>query len=170
MNRKNIFNQVVVGGTFDFIHLGHLNLLNTAFSIGKRVIIGVSSDYLVKEMGKVVEHNFNERKRNLNLIIKKIKRYKSRYFRIIQLNDRFGPALDPQTDAIVVSEETETVAEECNKIRLAIGLKALSKVVVPIIYSENGERISSTRIRNKEIDSRGKLCVEGQKDTFRQHF
>jgi pantetheine-phosphate adenylyltransferase len=161
MSSKIIFNQVVVGGTFDFIHVGHLNLLNTAFLIGKRIIIGVSSDYLVKEMGKIVEHNFNQRKRNLNALIKKTKRYRSRDFKIIQLNDRFGPALDPQTDAIVISEETEIVAEECNKIRLAIGLKALSKVVVPIIYSEDGERISSTRIRNREIDSRGKLYVEG---------
>lgn len=158
---ERFFNQVVVGGTFDYIHIGHLSLLDLTFSIGRKVVIGVSSDYLVEELGKKVENDFNRRKKNLLLLLKK-RGYKN--FKIVQLNDRFGPALDPKTDAIVVSEETEEVAEECNKVRLAVGLRGLSKVVVPILYSKDGEKISSTRIRSKEIDVRGELCALDRKD------
>lgn len=153
MGKKMIFSQAVVGGTFDYIHIGHLTLLESAFLTSKKVVIGISSDFLVKEMGKKVEHNFDQRKKVLHKLIKK--KYSTKCFKIIQLNDRFGPALDPQTDAIIVSEETERVADECNKVRLTMGLKSLSKIVVPILYSKDGEKISATRIRDREIDFRG---------------
>lgn len=153
MRKKSVFSQVVLGGTFDYIHIGHLTLLKHAFSISKKLIIGISSDALVKEMGKKVEHDFQQRKKKLCKLIKK--RFGRKCYKVIQLDDRFGPALDPKTDAIIVSEETETVADECNRIRKAMGLKSLFKIVIPILYSKDGEKISATRIRNREIDVRG---------------
>ncbi|MFY9868655.1 MAG: adenylyltransferase/cytidyltransferase family protein, partial [Candidatus Nitrosopolaris sp.] len=50
------FNVVATGGTFDEIHIGHLALLSKAFELGKRVVIGVSSDEFadrVKGKGKI---------------------------------------------------------------------------------------------------------------------
>ncbi len=46
------FDLVATGGTFDIIHKGHLALLNKAFTISSKVIIGLSSDELVKKNGK----------------------------------------------------------------------------------------------------------------------
>ena len=40
---------VAMGGTFDILHIGHIELLKKSFEIGKFVIIGLSSDNLVKE-------------------------------------------------------------------------------------------------------------------------
>ena len=40
------FDLVAMGGTFDIIHDGHMVLLNKAFSISSKVIIGLSSDQL----------------------------------------------------------------------------------------------------------------------------
>jgi len=46
------FDLVATGGTFDIIHKGHMALLNKAFTISSKVIIGLSSDELVKKNGK----------------------------------------------------------------------------------------------------------------------
>jgi pantetheine-phosphate adenylyltransferase len=67
------FNIVATGGTFDEIHVGHLGLLSKAFEVGKKVIIGVSSDELaanVKGKSKLT-HRYQERVTNLEQMIKK---------------------------------------------------------------------------------------------------
>ena len=52
MKRK--FNAVLVGGTFDEFHKGHKALIMKAFEVGNRVILGLSSDHLAKELRKMV--------------------------------------------------------------------------------------------------------------------
>jgi len=47
-----LFDLVAMGGTFDIIHSGHMALLNKAFSISTKVIIGVTSDQLAVKNGK----------------------------------------------------------------------------------------------------------------------
>ncbi len=46
------FKKVAVGGTFDKLHKGHESLLSTAFEVGEKVVIGLSSDEFVSKMGK----------------------------------------------------------------------------------------------------------------------
>ena len=46
------FDLVAMGGTFDIIHSGHMALLNKAFSISIKVIIGVTSDQFAVKKGK----------------------------------------------------------------------------------------------------------------------
>ena len=77
-------------------------------------------------------------------------------FSIVKLNDDWGPgALDEDLDAIIVSEETEKVASELNKKRALKDLNPLDIVTVSLILDKKGEKISSTRIRNFEIDREG---------------
>ncbi len=160
---KRLFKQIVVGGTFDYIHKGHILLLDCVLSLGNKVIIGVSSDSLLEEIGKCVDHNYKQRFELLRSYLKK----KGALGRcsIFELKDRYGPALSPRSDTIVVSEETQIFADECNLIRFSMGLTPLVKVVVPLVYAEDGERISSTKIRNREIDSKGQLLCSGRKGT-----
>ena len=47
-----LFDLVAMGGTFDVIHSGHMALLNKAFSLSSKVIIGLSSDQLATKKGK----------------------------------------------------------------------------------------------------------------------
>ena len=63
------FSLVAMGGTFDIIHRGHLTLLANAFEISNKVIIGLTSDEFVKKKGKKPVHKYDERLRNLLLII-----------------------------------------------------------------------------------------------------
>ncbi len=64
------YDCVAMGGTFDILHVGHVELLKKSFEIGKFVIIGISSDDLVKEkLKKRINNSFEVRKHNLVKII-----------------------------------------------------------------------------------------------------
>jgi inosine/xanthosine triphosphatase len=57
----------------------------------------------------------------------------------------------------VVSEETASGAEEINKIREKNSLQLLKILTVKMAYAENGDVISSTRIKKGEMNVNGKL-------------
>ena len=79
-------------------------------------------------------------------------------FQIVPLENDWGPSVvDEDFEAIIVSDETKSTAQKINKIRSAEGKSELEIVIVPMIKAQDGHRISSSRIRNKEIDSEGKL-------------
>ena len=46
------FSLVAMGGTFDIIHRGHLTLLENAFEISDKVIIGLTGDELAAKKRK----------------------------------------------------------------------------------------------------------------------
>ena len=155
MADKLFFRHLVIGGTFDYIHVGHRVMLDCAFGISSKVTIGLSSDALVKTMGKATDHNYIQRLENLKQFLNR--KYRLMKYEIVELDDRYGPALHPKSDAIVVSEGTEKFADECNIIRAALGYPSLFKVVVPYVLAEDKGPISSTRIRKGEIDAKGRL-------------
>src|SRR6187455_1029685 len=83
---------VAMGGTFDILHTGHIELLKKSFEIGKFVIIGLSSDSLVKEkLKKNINNSFEVRKRNLVSIIDS--EIESTQYEITELEDVFGPLM-----------------------------------------------------------------------------
>jgi cytidyltransferase-like protein len=55
---------VIVTGAFQYLHKGHLNLLNRAFQLGRVVVLLNSDEGVLKLKGYLVE-SFNERKENL---------------------------------------------------------------------------------------------------------
>ena len=148
------YTKVCLGGTFDRIHIGHERLLKIAFEVGEEVIIGLTSDTKAKR-GRVNEKLSSFKNRYTNLVNFLSKQFDNN-FSIVELNDDWGPgALDEDLDAIIVSEETEKVASELNKKRALKGLNPLDIVTVSLILDKKGEKISSTRIRNSEIDREG---------------
>ncbi|MEM3267509.1 MAG: hypothetical protein QXR69_02340, partial [Conexivisphaerales archaeon] len=77
---------------------------------------------------------------------------------IFPLDDPFGPlADDPSVEALVVTPESLARGESANMIRLKKGLKPVRIIMVPLVLADDGIRISSTRIRKKEIDEEGHL-------------
>ena len=150
------FSLIAMGGTFDIIHHGHITLLSTAFDISEKVIIGLTSDEFVQKKGKNPIHKYDERLKNLTSII--FKKFPNSYFEISQLNNDFGPAVfEKEVQALVVSDETKTQGNILNKLRTERNLSPVEIIVVPMTLAKDGKRISTTRIKNSEIDSDGNL-------------
>ena len=148
-----------MGGTFDIIHVGHLTLIEKAASISERVIIGLTSDSLAAKNGKNLKNNFEMRLENLTKILNE--KFSSSVFEIAMLNDDFGPAvIEGEVDALVVSEETSKKGDILNTKRKELNLSPVEIVIVPMKLASDGERISSTRIRNAEIDSLGNVIID----------
>ena len=150
------FSLIAMGGTFDIIHHGHITLLSNAFEISEKVIIGLTSDEFVQKKGKNPIHKYDERLKNLTSII--FRKFPNSYFEISQLNNDFGPAVfEKEVQALVVSDETKNQGNILNKLRTERNLSPVEIIVVPMTLAKDGKRISTTRIKNSEIDSDGNL-------------
>ena len=150
------FELVAMGGTFDFIHKGHIKLLSEAFLISDKVIIGLTSDEFASKKGKKLQNNYNERFETLVKIIEN--NFPNSSFEISKLNNDFGPAvLENEVQALVVSDETANQGVVLNQLRAEKDMPPVEVVVVPMVLAKDGDRISTTRIRNKEIDDEGNL-------------
>lgn len=150
------YKMVAMGGTFDIIHRGHLELLQKAFEVSESVIIGVTSDKFAAELGKKIINNYNTRISNLAKLLNSMS--KTGRYEIKQLNGDFGPALyTNNVEALVASKETEHKGILLNKLRAENGLQPVDVVTVDLVLAKDGKRISSTRIRSGEIDPEGNL-------------
>lgn len=163
-----MFTHVFVAGTFDGLHKGHEALLARAFAEGKRVTIGLTSDDFVNKY-KAIQfasgaaetpnyRKFNERKKDLEIYLTG-KGLTGRFF-IISIDDPFEPAAsDKNLEALIVTPENKHRGEEINNMRVAKGLKPLELLSVPLVPSEDGKPISSTRVKAGDIDSAGRLTM-----------
>jgi pantetheine-phosphate adenylyltransferase len=155
--------QVALGGTFDPVHDGHRSLFDRAFQLGD-VTVGLTSDDLAPQTRNEERRvrPFDERKRDLERELDRIADRYDRAFEIRELDNRTGIATEPNFEYLIVSPETKEGAEEVNRIRREQELDPLEIVVVDHVEAEDGDRISSTRIVQGEIDEHGNLTPERQ--------
>ena len=147
--------KVCLGGTFDIIHRGHEVLLNKALDAGDSIIIGLTTDARAKK-GRENEDINSYSQREISLYNWLKSKNAEKRVSIVPLDDDWGPvALEEDINLIVVSEETKLVAKKLNTHRIEAGMPQLEVIVVPMLDASDGSRISSSRIRRKEIDSAG---------------
>ncbi len=147
---------VATGGTFDIIHRGHLTLLSNAFAISDKVIIGLTSDEFAAKKGKISINKYDQRLENLTSVISK--EFPASSFQISKLENDFGPAvLEREVEALVVSGETSNQGNILNELREEKKLPPVQIITVPMFLAKDGTRISTTRIKNSEIDIDGNL-------------
>ncbi|NJD53216.1 MAG: phosphopantetheine adenylyltransferase [Candidatus Methanoperedens sp.] len=146
--------RVAVGGTFDPLHDGHKALLMKAVELGRNgeLLIGLTSDEMVKNK----KHEVDDYRSRYNAVMEFI-RDQGVVPRIVKLDDPCGPTIIEDFDYLVVSPETHPIGLKINRIRSEKNMKPLKIVLVDYVFAEDGLPISSTRIRNGEIDEHGKV-------------
>ena len=145
--------EVIIGGTFDRLHKGHLNLLEAAKKLGN-VTCGLTTDKFIsktKKLRKELIAPYEARKSDLE---------KLGIRNILPLDDEIGDSLNPKYEAIVVSKETRPAADRINELRASKGLQPLLVIEAPFALAEDGRPISSERIRQGILTREGKLCIK----------
>jgi pantetheine-phosphate adenylyltransferase len=148
---------VALGGTFDVLHAGHRHLLHEAFKLGDIVLIGVTNDLLVATLRKKHQvRPFSSRVRDLDRFLK-TQRWSSRA-RVNALSEPYGPAARrKKLQALIVSKGTLASGRRLNRLRRQNGLQPLDLFVVDLLKAGDGKPISTTRVRNGEIDIQGRV-------------
>ncbi len=153
-----MYHHVVAGGTFDALHRGHREFLSRAFASGERVTIGLTSDAYVRRFKQQTTiRSFGERKKTL-VDWCKTQGVENRV-NIVAIDNIYGPAILGDFDAIVATSETRANAIDINTVRKERGLPELAIIDVPMVPAEDDKPISSTRVRNGEIDREGHLIL-----------
>lgn len=150
------YNAVATGGTFDHLHKGHVALLTRSFALGNAVVIGVTSDAFASREGKSPDQSYLERVATLERFIRS--KFPRRRYVIAKLDEYFGPGIaSPEVEAIVVTRETAARVPIANALRATRGYPPLKVEVIDYVLAGDDKPISSTRIRNGEIDTEGRL-------------
>jgi len=140
------FKNVVLGGTFDTLHSGHIKLLATATLIGERVLIGLTSDAFASSYKQYKVKPFSVRLANLKNLVGLIAPEREVVY--AEINDPYGPAAaDPRLEAIVASVETLPRALQINDLRSERGLRPMEVIVISTVRDGYGHVLSSTYIR-----------------------
>ncbi len=154
-----MFDIVATGGTFDILHKGHYMLLLKAFEVGRQIIIGVSSDSYATRNHKKLVNNYNIRREKLKKFIDE--NFNKSNYSVYQLDDFYEPTmLTRGVQAIITTESSLENCVKINSLRESKGMTPLEIILVPLVEDKDGKVISSTRIRDGEID------VNGNKLTF----
>ena len=151
---RKLYRKVVVGGTFDRLHLGHKALLRKAFEVGRYVYVGLTSDEMIRN--KPYAEKILPYELRLMDLLKFFEVNGYTNYRVIKINTAIGFADRIKSlEAIVVSEETYKGALLVNQAREERGLKPLEIVTIKLVKSRIGPKISSTLIRAGLIDPFG---------------
>ncbi len=147
------FNHIVLGGTFDRLHAGHLNLIDRALSLSDTITIGITNDRFAKIKSSNVEP-YDKRLAEIKKYITSKHKYKKINF--IAINDVYGNTLeDTSIDGIVVSKETAKQATSINEKRRKLKMPIMEIIRVNLSKGVDNRIIRSSRIREGLIDRNG---------------
>lgn len=146
--------HVVCGGTFDHLHKGHEHLLLGCFRGGEKVTVGITDGAMVRHKRYIYSLQSYTVRRNAVL---RFAAFHKKTVNIVKLHDIFGPTIKKNDfDGLFITNDTIHGAKMINAKRRELGMKPLSTYVIPLVNDENGEIISSERIREGLITRTGR--------------
>lgn len=146
--------HVVCGGTFDHLHKGHEQLLLECFRGGVNVTIGITDGAMVRHKRYIYSLQSYAVRRKAVL---QFAAFHKKTVKIVKLHDIFGPTIKKNDiDGLFITKDTIKGAKLINDKRHELGMKPLLTYVVPLVNDENGEIISSERIREGLITRTGR--------------
>ena len=138
----------LVGGTFDCFHAGHRALIDYGLSKCQRLEVWLTSDQIAQAKDSRIE-SWSERSQKF---VESIAEESSR-ISIHLLEDEDGPApWHENASAILCTPETLVGCKRINQMRQSNGLGSLDILKVEHVIGHDGKPISSSRIRQGEID------------------
>ena len=154
------YSIVVCGGTFDNFHKGHREFLRFCLSIGNKLLLGLTTDKSItnKDNNGTIK-NYRTRKKQVEDFLLKEKAIER--VAIEPIDDVYVPKVweSLPIEAIIVSKNTIGGANKINIKRQEQKKYPLVIEIAPLVKSENNEYISSSKIRNGEIDREGKPYI-----------
>lgn len=149
-----MYKHLALGGTFDLLHAGHKALLRFAFDRAEKVSIGITSDTFVRSNEKSFVKNLLERREELDNFMNSEKLITRS--QIVLLDDLYGTTLTDNTiEGLVITQETKKGGDLINKARSKAGVTPLPLLRFSMLAADDGGPISSTRIRQGEINREG---------------
>ena len=146
----------LVGGTFDFFHIGHQKLINSCLNNCDILEIWISSDKITQRK----DPRISSWKERSNLIKQNLSLEQSSKVTFHELLDDYGVAISHKNATkIFCTSETFSNCEVINEKRSQNGLKPLSIILVSHELSKDGSIISSSRIRNGQINRDGEVWI-----------
>lgn len=152
--------RVVLGGTFDPLHAGHISLLEHAVRLAEKdgsIHIGLVTDRYSTSKRQRKVAPFEQRDARLRTWLE-VHGMENRY-KINPLDDPYGPSATGDYDAIVASVETAGTANRVNEHRQQNGLALLRVEIVPYVLAQDLLPITATRIAEGLIDEQGERQV-----------
>jgi|SRR6185369_7776035 len=149
------FSFSILGGTFDNFHLGHQQLITTAFDQSHHVTIGLTMPnmYQHKFLASSIQDYETREKALKNFLQEKgfIDRAK-----IIPIDNIYGNTREERNiEAIFATEENAKNVDLINAKRRENDFPKLEVIIVDYVKSADGKNITSERIRKGEIDRNG---------------
>ena len=149
----------LVGGTFDFFHIGHQKLINSCLKNCDFLEIWVLSDDITQEK----DPRISSWKERCDLIKQNLSSEQSSRVTFHELLDDYGVAISHKNATkIFCTSETFPTCQIINEKRLKRGLEPLSIISVSHELSKDGRIISSSRIRNGDINRDGEVWIKNK--------
>lgn len=161
--------SLILAGTFDHLHKGHQQFIQTAAAYADWVFCGLTQSRHTQN--KVFPQTIQSFPQRLSFLKKFLKQKRLELkTRIFPLKNTLEPAgSNPHLQALAATPDTLLGAQKVNQKRINNQLRPLEIIKIDLVKARDQNTISSTRIRAGEIDRQGRVyrqLFDGQKTLY----